>query len=191
MKQRKDDQRTRMTRNLLKGALVALMGEKPLKDISVKALCQRADVNRSTFYLHYYDIYDLMEDLERQIEAEVFATLEKLPFNADQSTFSAFYIAIFDLMARNAELCTILLGENGDKDFVTRLFAQVREKCVAEWARLYPAATRDRVETCFTFTSAGSVGILRAWLDSGCKAGTEEVARHVERLVSAILHTLE
>lgn len=191
MKEHKNDQRTRLTRNLLEGALVALMGEKPLKDISVRELCQRAGVNRSTFYLHYYDIYDLMEDMERQIGEEVFHTLGKGPFGSDQSTFSSFYTTLFGLLGRNAELCAILLGENGDKDFVARLFAQVREKCVGEWSRLYPAATRAQVETCFTFTSAGSVGILRTWLDSGCRVEAAEVARQVERLVNAILRTLE
>lgn len=191
MKERRDDRRVRTTQKLLAGALVALMGEKPLKDVTVKELCLRAGVNRSTFYLHYYDVYDLMEALERQIGAEVFATLEALPFSADQNTFSSFYTTIFDLLARNAALCALLLGENGDKDFVNRLFAQVREKCVSEWSRLYPAATRAQVETCFTFTSAGSVGILRAWLGSGCSAETAEVAKHVESLVTSVLKTLE
>ena len=80
VKSRKDDQRTRMTRKLLQKALVDLMREKPLKDITVKALCQQAEVNRSTFYLHYYDIYDLMEELEGQIGAELTAVLEEMPF---------------------------------------------------------------------------------------------------------------
>lgn len=191
MKERRDDRRIRTSRNLLERALVALMGEKPLKDITVKELCLRAGVNRSTFYLHYYDIYDLMEELEEQIGAEVFATLDTLPTSAGQNTFSHFYNAIFELMDRNAELCVILLGENGDKDFVGRLFAQVREKCVAEWARLYPAAPLAQVETCFTFTSAGCVGILREWLGSVPRMGTAEVAGRMERLVTAVLHTLE
>ncbi|MEG0765593.1 MAG: TetR/AcrR family transcriptional regulator, partial [Pseudoflavonifractor sp.] len=64
MKEQKDDQRTRMTRRLLQQALVELMREKPLRSVTVKELCARAEVNRSTFYLHYYDIYALMQELD-------------------------------------------------------------------------------------------------------------------------------
>ncbi len=192
VKSRKDDQRTRMTRKLLQKALVDLMREKPLKDITVKALCQQAEVNRSTFYLHYYDIYDLMEELEGQIGAELTAVLEEMPFTlGDQNTFSAYYTAIFALLARHADLCTILLGEHGDKVFVSKLFDMGREKCVTEWMRLYPDAGRKRVEMYYVFVSSGCVGLLQNWFDGGCKEPPEAVARQVERLVATSITTLE
>ncbi|MEG1857780.1 MAG: TetR/AcrR family transcriptional regulator [Pseudoflavonifractor sp.] len=191
MKDQKDDQRTRMTRRLLQEALVELMREKPLRAVTVKELCARADVNRSTFYLHYYDIYNLMEELEDQIGGELTAALSAIPRLADQDSFSAFYTAIFSLFARHAELCEILLGENGDKAFVDKLFAVGREKCVAEWCRIYPNAPRRRVEFYYVFLSSGCVGLLREWFSGGCKAPAEEVARQVQELVSSTIRTLE
>lgn len=191
MKERKDDQRTRMTKNLLQGALVALLGERPLKDITVKELCQKADVNRSTFYLHYYDIYDLMEELEGSISSELNKAIGDVLFQKEQNAFSTFYTAIFALFAKHAELCTILLGENGDKAFVSRLFAMGREKCISEWLRLYPRAARAQADFYYTFVSSGCVGILQRWFDSGCRERPEEIAKQVERLVSHSIATLE
>lgn len=46
--------------------LVDLMLEKEVGKISVKELTQKADVNRSTFYLHYLDIYDMLEQMENE-----------------------------------------------------------------------------------------------------------------------------
>lgn len=188
---KKDDQRTRMTKQLLQGALVDLLGEKPLREITVKALCQKADVNRSTFYLHYYDIYALMGELEGQIAHDLNEALNSGQFSKDQSVFCTMYNGIFELFARHADLCTILLGEHGDKAFVSKLFALGREKCVSEWMRLYPNAVRDQVELFYVFVSSGCVGILQHWFDSGCREKPAEIARRVERLVEGSIRTLE
>lgn len=192
MKNKKDDQRTRMTRRLLHQALVELLGEKPLKDITVKELCLWAEVNRSTFYFHYYDIYDLMEDIEGQVSTELSSVLREMPFGPEgQGVFSTYYTAIFSLLARHAELCAILLGENGDKAFVDKLFALGREKCVTEWMKLYPNAGRERVEKYYVFVSSGCVGLLRYWFDEGFQDTPQEVAGQVERLVSSSITTLQ
>ena len=190
MKSSKDDQRTRMTRRLLQSALVGLMGEKPLKDITVKELCRRAEVNRSTFYFHYYDIYDLMEDMEGQVSAELAAVLREMPFGPREGVSSTYYTAIFTLLARHADLCAVLLGENGDKAFVAKLFALGSEKCVTEWMKLYPGAGRGRIEKYYVFVSSGCVGLLQHWFDGGCRETPEEVAGQVERLVGASIVTL-
>lgn len=50
----KNNQRTRLSKILLKNALMDLLGEKgSVTKISVRELCERADLNRSTFYAHY------------------------------------------------------------------------------------------------------------------------------------------
>src|SRR6266702_4272359 len=52
---RKPDLRIRRTRGLLSNALVALMQEKSIDEITVQEVLDRATVGRSTFYLHYRD----------------------------------------------------------------------------------------------------------------------------------------
>ena len=53
-----------MTKMLLKDALIELMEEIPFRKISIKDICEQADLNRTTFYLHYAD----QEALEHYIE---------------------------------------------------------------------------------------------------------------------------
>lgn len=65
--EKKTDRRVRRTKLLLTNALVSLLETKTLKDISVKELCDKADINRGTFYLHYKDIYDMMNQIETDI----------------------------------------------------------------------------------------------------------------------------
>lgn len=61
------DRRIRKTQHALQEAFIQLIMEKELNQITVKELCARADINKSTFYLHYRDIYDLASSLKSRL----------------------------------------------------------------------------------------------------------------------------
>ena len=61
------DRRVRKTKRQLRLALMQLMSEKNVKDISVRELAAIADINRGTFYIHYKDVYDLLSQLEEEM----------------------------------------------------------------------------------------------------------------------------
>ena len=69
---KKNDHRTRVTKMLIRKAFTDQLRQKPIQSITVKALCDAAGINRGTFYAHYNDIYDLLE----QVEAEMMQDLE-------------------------------------------------------------------------------------------------------------------
>ena len=50
------DRRTRRTKKLLTDAFLELLSSKKLNEITIKELCDKADINRGTFYLHYQDM---------------------------------------------------------------------------------------------------------------------------------------
>ena len=56
----KTDRRIRKTKAQLRAGLAKLMQEKSIKEITVKELVEEVDINRSTFYLHYSDIYTVL-----------------------------------------------------------------------------------------------------------------------------------
>ena len=64
------DRRARMTREILKQSLIELMKNKPIHDISIKKICETADINRSTFYHHYDSQFDLFNDILNDIGYE-------------------------------------------------------------------------------------------------------------------------
>ncbi len=55
------------TQNLLKTGLIELMQKKSVQQITVKELVEHVDLNRGTFYLHYKDIFDLLEQIEDEL----------------------------------------------------------------------------------------------------------------------------
>ena len=62
------DRRVRKTRRQLRECLITLLKEKKVQDITVRELTDMADLNRGTFYLHYKDVFDLLEKTEAELQ---------------------------------------------------------------------------------------------------------------------------
>ncbi len=63
MTKRKTDRRTLMTKGMIKDALLALLQNTPYEKITVASLCRQAEITRATFYLHYNNIDDVLDEL--------------------------------------------------------------------------------------------------------------------------------
>ena len=72
------DRRIKKTHILLKKTLTELIEEKELRKITVSELCERANINRGTFYLHFLDIYDMIEQFQKAIISDLVAIIEKI-----------------------------------------------------------------------------------------------------------------
>ena len=68
-----ENQRIRLTKSLLKNALLELLAQKPIEKIAICEICAHAQVNRTTFYKYYGSQYDLLAE----IEEDRFAKLEE------------------------------------------------------------------------------------------------------------------
>ena len=64
---KKNDARVRYTQKVLKDSLLQLLEKKPINKITVKEVCELAELNRATFYAHYTDCLDLLESIENEM----------------------------------------------------------------------------------------------------------------------------
>ena len=64
---RKTDARIRYTQRILKESFLILLKQKPVNKITVKEVCEMAELNRATFYAHYSDCFALLESIEQEL----------------------------------------------------------------------------------------------------------------------------
>ena len=160
-----EDRRIKRTKRFLSMALVELLAEKPVNEITVKELTERSDVNRATFYRHYRDIYDMLRQMEQELFGEFTAALERL------------YCRILRFVADRAELCGILFGPNGDRSLLQRLEVQVLAYC-----GICREAGLDTVERFLaTFLVSGFINVVEQWLSEGMKLPPEQLAASIMR----------
>ena len=67
----KENRRVKMTKMLLNESFLKFLAEKPLARITIKEICEDADVNRSTYYAHFTDPYDQLKKLESDIMVDM------------------------------------------------------------------------------------------------------------------------
>lgn len=66
-KEKKTDRRTLYTRKVIMDSYIQLLKEKPREKIKITELCQLAEINRCTFYLHFVDIHDVEDSIEKEL----------------------------------------------------------------------------------------------------------------------------
>lgn len=181
---KQSDQRTRLTRRLIREAMMELLSQKPIQNISVKELCQKAGINRGTFYTHYTDIYDLLAQLEDEMLADVQAALMPLLEDSPAAcTPLRITTGVFQCLKDNADLCTVTLGPYGDKQFAARLLAIGQEMVLKTYSSFFAGVTRKNLEYYYAFVSAGCIGLLEVWLKNGMTAPAAEIAQTAESIM--------
>jgi AcrR family transcriptional regulator len=158
----KIDGRVRYTRMVIKESLLHLLAERPIQKITVTDICKLAQINRATFYTHYRDAFDLLEQIENELFAEVSSMVMTEDKDPDRLTRE-----IVRVIERNVELCRILFSENGDKMYLRRIIDSAREKTIADWHGQHPHATPQQLELLYTFITGGSVAMIEQWVRTG------------------------
>ena len=81
----KENRRIQMTKKLLKESVFELMEQKPLNKITIKEICENADVNRTTFYKYYGDQYMLVKDAEDELLKKTSEFLKSLSSDEEKT----------------------------------------------------------------------------------------------------------
>lgn len=165
-----ENRRSKITRRVFRESLTELMLEKGMQKISVNEICKRADMNRSTFYAHYEDQFDLL----REIEDEFLVALRKTVTESNLQNFTQRFENYLEYLYQNGSLFTLLMCEAPD----------FRDKIINEAFSLYTArkesgviASEDpRFAQKLYFVSGGSLLMLEKWIKENSEISTSEMA---------------
>jgi AcrR family transcriptional regulator len=167
---KKQERRYRKTEALILEGLTTLLQKKSIKEITVRELSDLVDINRSTFYLHYADIYDLLEKTEQNLLAQLTTAVnEKWETPETPTHFFEFLEQTFTILSENAKLCSALMGPNGDIAFLRTIESIFHEKGIRTLRSFAPAELREQdLQYAISFALAGCMGLVERWLKNAC-----------------------
>lgn len=87
----KNNRRAQYTQRVIQETVLSLLESKPINEISVTAVCAQADVNRTTFYRYYTDVYDCVESIEKAFVQSLHPLQGATPRQALEHLLTAFY----------------------------------------------------------------------------------------------------
>ncbi len=181
----KNDRRVRYTRMVLRESFIELLSQKDISQISIKELCERADINRATFYSHYTDQYDLMQKIEAELFDNISEYLADFP-PTDKALLPVDIVEkIFLYIRDNASLCRLLLSERGNLNFQKKIMNVVYDKKFMAFARLdsLPSENTGYVDA---FIITGCIGMIQKWLDDDMRQSAREMAELMLRMTECI-----
>lgn len=179
MEKSKQDRRVRYTKKMLEEALVSMIMGQHISSVSVKELCERADINRSTFYAHYKDPYDLLYQIEKEVLNKVRNYLQAQNFAADAPLPQQMMTSILVYAKENRDLFMVLLGENSDFLFNEDILSLT--PVISEQYHLpFKKNIKEYMEA---FGLAGSVSVFQKWLKDGAKESPDEISGLIVQLL--------
>ena len=175
MECKRENRRIRITKQAIRDSLIELMQERPISKISVKMICELADINRSTFYAHYKDQFALLEAVQRDIVAAIKGQVFCTYFSDVSKGAMQVLVQLLEFGKANASLIKVLISENGDSFFQNELMELAQEKILDE-VRDEKQLTLNTAEYLKHYILGGMLSLMRYWLERDCADAPDDLA---------------
>lgn len=109
------------TKKLLKDTFLKLASKKNIDKITIKEITDECNLTRNTFYLHFIDIYDLLEDLQKEVLNELELALENGKKNHIIKAPIPFLNEVADNIEKNKDKYLILFSIKGSDVFLDKI----------------------------------------------------------------------
>lgn len=173
-KYKTNDRRVQKTKKGLRNALFELIKQKDINDISVTELTQKAEINRSTFYFYYKDIYDMME----QIQDEIYTAIDNeliqtdLKFNK-LSDYTAYIQRFLEYSKANCEICKFVIMNDCQNKLAKKILDALLKNVPDSKLGYEPTDSRYYLTT---FAINAIQGTVIEWLNDDMQVPAEEMA---------------
>ena len=186
-KEMRESRKTQYTRKALEDGLIELMKSKPFEKITVTELCGHTDINRSTFYMHYEDIYELLCSIEEDVLAWQRQVVDDLggKRNEGRGALLQSMEQLFAYFVENSKCLQVLMSERGDIFFQQRFFEAAYR--MYNFSGVHNPKKALAEDPRFIFVVNGGVGLTQYWLKNGLKESPREIAEIIYDMARPII----
>jgi len=164
-----ENQRIRLSKSMLKEALLKLLQKEDIGRITVAQLCETAQINRTTFYKYYGNTYDLLAEIENDFFEELRDTFDNSRLSEkDMLTYTVSYLD------KNRDKMKVLLNALSNDSFYDLLMQQTFISTYLDQEILQNSSPSES-KYLRLFFSHGIYAILRDWISSEDPESQEEL----------------
>ena len=179
----KNQSKYKNTALLMDDALLILLEKKDYEYITVKEVCQRAGVNRSTFYLHYEGMDDLLKETLETISKRFYSSFKQNgtdKFNPKTATKEESFLVTpqyltpyLNFLNENARIFRLTVKKSelfGAKEFFDNMYNQIFAPILDKFG-----VKEEDKPFIFNYYSHGVIGIIAKWVETNCQRSTEDI----------------
>lgn len=171
---KKQNQRVKLTKELLKNSLIKLMSKKQIRKITIKEICENAEINRSTFYLYYTDQYQLLNEIEKELIDNCQENLK----NIDAYSRNLQYlVALLDYIKERSDIFKILLCNQDSLSFQTAFIEtsllQLQLKLSFNNSDNYSEMVANYI---YNYLIMGCLSMIKKWIEADFDMSSKDMA---------------
>ncbi|WP_409323875.1 TetR/AcrR family transcriptional regulator [Staphylococcus caprae] len=187
------DKRQIRTNKYLKKGLTQLMNEESYSKITIQQLANAANINRSTFYLHYKSKDDFLNSIIEETLNEMIEYVKSNPMNEDaifNIDFEISFYRLLEFIELNFEFIKVLIMNMNNTYFRALLVQKVREEIY------YPLLEKNEVNIDFkkdiilNHTIYGHLGVIERWMNSEVEYGLHYIAKVLVEISNHPVHQM-
>lgn len=162
------------TANRMDAALLTLLSSANFEDITVTDVCKEAHVHRSTFYAHYANTTELLDEVKRSVMEDFFASFGHLSGNSDFLS-REYLLTYLGFLEDNRGLFRVIMTNTSlfDPDSIFLDFREPYEKGLFGEGSKRTKYTEYRLR----FIAGGITCLVASWLENSCMESKEKMAQ--------------
>lgn len=166
---------------IVRAAFQVMTGKnKPVSKITVREICEIAGINRSTFYTHYLDVYDLFDKVEQHMAQECADTI--LNTYAAGGGFQAAIEGMFGFILAYKVFYRIYFSEINHTSRIITLMTEPFQKQIGQLhASDFGYKIKGETNYHFRFFTAGMAAVISWWLENGCRESPHQLYEILQR----------
>ena len=179
------DRRVQRTRQLLRGALVQLIMERGYDALTIQDITDKANLGRTTFYLHYASKDDLLLDHHADLRNHFKLTTmsrEELLGEIPQPAF----VALLELMAENCFMYTAIRSAKDAHILLRGIRSQIKSNLSESLNSIFPNGTPNMPLDILTeYIVGGQLSLIDWWMTTRTPYNATQIAAMLHRLQRA------
>ena len=169
----------------LKTTLLELLENKDFENITVKMICENAQVNRSTFYAHYTDIYEIMDQMEEHLHQKLLQSYTPDDLKDDSVLPGWPFLPFLRHVKENRHFYAIVLKQR--KNFPLKQgYESMWNRVIKPKCEMAGITSEAEMMYYYVYFQAGLTMALRRWVDTGCQEPEEEMVRMIRNCIPVI-----
>ena len=176
----KQESKYQYTASLMDEAFLLLLEQKEYDTITVKEICQKAGVNRSTFYLHYETMNDLLEETVGMINDCFKASLSSVPTDDPSKvvlTSEKYLRPYLNFIKENRRAYKVIHQKDHLFDS-QKTFESFYQSIFSPALTHFGVSEKDK-KYVFAFYTQGTVAIIGKWLEDNCRDDIDMIIDHI------------
>lgn len=181
----KNNLRFQETDKKIRDYFLSALSDREISKITVQEICAHVGINRSSFYLHYKDVYDLLEAMSYEMGKAVMEDIARAEIDSPYFFSGEYLLVILQHVQRNAVFYRAYFSNVGMAG-IEKVYQTLLETVFKPYFRQLGMKSEHKIEYIFSFIKAGFFAVLRQWLLYDCAETPEEMVHLIQQITAPI-----